>query len=121
MPPPITVLAQALDTGDLFADESGLKLVYGAEAVGTVLIPNCLRQRRGEDRMQPTRGIDWSDLLGKGASPIGIRTVIVRQVATVSGVTRVVSCEVGADLPTLPATMRVETTEGDYTVTAGIG
>ena len=120
MPQPLTVLAQDLETGDLAADARGLRLATGADAV-VVLVGNSLREVPGDNRMIPTRGIDWPDLLRKGASAVGIRTAIVRQVSGVSGVTRVASREVDAATPTMPCRLEIETAEGPASVTVGVG
>lgn len=116
----MVVLAQDLETGDLAADESGLVLAYGADAV-VVLVTNNLRQQPGEDRRLPTRGLPIRMLLGKGATPSGIRNAIVRQVSTVSGVERVISCEVDDVKPQVPVRLALETAEGPASVVVEVG
>lgn len=120
MAQPLTTLAQNLEDGDLFADAAGLRLAVGVDAV-VVLVSNAIRQQPGEDRMQPTRGTDWPGLMGKGASPVAVRTAIARQVGGVSGVDRVVTCEVAAGTPTMPCTLTLETSEGPTSVVVGVG
>lgn len=119
----MVVLDQDDDTRDLAADASGLRLAKGARAVA-VLAVNCIAQQPGEDRRRPTRGVAWDDLLGKGASLVGIRTAITRQVSAVSGVVRVVSCAVNPS-PAGPsqavADLVLATAEGEVAVSAPLG
>lgn len=120
MAQPLTVLDQDIETGDLAADASGLRLAVGPAAV-VVLVSNAIREQPGENRKLPTRGTAWADLLGKGASPVAVRTAIAKRAAATSGVTRIVSCEVDDAAPTLPCRLSLETTEGPVSLDVGVG
>lgn len=116
----LTTLAQDLETGDLSFNAKGLRLATGADAV-VVLATNNLRQRPGEDRLRPERGVMWPELLGRGASATAIRGAIVRSVSTVSGVERVIDCQVTTGKTTVDAKLVLGTAEGPAEASVTLG
>jgi len=93
---PLLTLAQDLETGDLAAGPLGLRMAVGAEAVA-VLATNALRQRPGDDPVQPWRGIPYETLLGRAPSTTAIEGLLRRRLGEVSRVTTVASLRATVD------------------------
>lgn len=116
---PLVTLAQDIETGDLAAGPEGLRLAVGADAY-IVLATNALRERPGDDPVEPWRGIPHDTLLGKRPTPVALAGLYARRLASVPGTRAVVSVRAEVQGETVRVDAVIRTTEGDAAVSAVI-